>query len=143
MGGGTVETEYRIRPVGIVRVGDEETRIEIDPAYTEALLGLDGFSHLMVIWWFHRNDTPESRATLRVHPRKDPGNPLTGVFATHSPKRPNLTALSFCRLLAVAGHRIVLDAIDAFDGSPVIDIKPYIPVDGLAPEAVRVPDWVR
>lgn len=137
-----METSYRMDPVGVIRTKGRETRIEIHPPFVDALLGLENFSHLMVFWWFHQNDTPENRATLRVHPRKDPANPLTGVFATHAPMRPNLVALSFCRNLSIEQNRIVIDDIDAFDGTPVIDIKPYIPVEDLATEGVRVPSWV-
>jgi tRNA-Thr(GGU) m(6)t(6)A37 methyltransferase TsaA len=137
-----MESDFRMEPVGVVRLEGEKAFIDIHPPYVEALLGLEDFSHLMVFWWFHRNDTPEKRATLRVHPRKDPANPLRGVFATHAPMRPNLVALSFCRNLSIVKSRIFIDGIDAFDGTPVIDIKPYIPVEDLAPGGVSVPDWV-
>jgi len=76
-----------------------------------------------------------------VHPRKDPDNPLTGVFATHSPRRPNLIAMTPCRIRAIRGNRIEIDEIDAYDGSPVIDIKCYIP-DAVAEADVRLPGWV-
>ncbi len=130
-----------IHPVGIVRRRGETAWIEVFGPYRDAMLGLEGFSHIQVIFWFHENDTAEIRRTLRVHPRKDPSNPLTGVFATHSPKRPNLIGLTRCRITGIDGSRIAIDAIDARDGSPVIDIKCFIP-DVQPPEDVRVPDWV-
>lgn len=134
---------YQIYPIGIVRNKDNgDAAIEIDPAYADALLGLDGFSHLIVCYWFHENDTPEKRKTLRVHPRKNEKNPLTGVFGTRSPLRPNLIGLTCCRNMGVEKHTIFLDRIDAFDGSPVIDIKPCMPTGGLDLSGVRVPDWV-
>jgi tRNA-Thr(GGU) m(6)t(6)A37 methyltransferase TsaA len=133
---------YRIFPIGVVRKEAQRTVIAVHEPYRDGLLGLDGFSHLVVLWWFHQNDTPERRATLRVHPRKNPANPLTGVFATHSPRRPNLVALSYCRIAAVTDGQVEVDTIDAFDGSPVIDLKPHIPVDDLDPGGVRVPSWV-
>ena len=102
---------------------------------------MEGFSHLIVMFWFDRNDTPEKRATLRVHPRADKNNPLTGVFATRSPRRPNLIGLSVCKIKAVEEDRIVIDSTDAFDQTPVVDIKPYIPVSDCVPEAT-VPWWV-
>ena len=68
--------------------------------------------------------TPEQRAILQVHPRRDPSNPLRGVFATRAPVRPNLIALSRCRVLSVQGNVIEVDGIDAFPDSPVLDIKP-------------------
>ena len=103
---------------------------------------MDGFSHLIVCYWFHQNDTPEKRKVLQVHPRKNKQNPLTGVFGTHSPLRPNLIAISFCKKLAIENNTIVIDRIDAFDGSPVIDIKPYIPDDKLISADITVPAWV-
>ena len=117
------------------------TEIHIRDEFSDALLGLDAFSHIHVIYWFHQNDTPEKRRILRVHPRKDERNPLTGVFATHSPARPNLLALCLCRILSITSNRIRIDDIDAYDGSPVIDIKCHIPPkDPL--ESVRLPAWV-
>ncbi len=94
-----------------------------------------------MLYWFDQNDSAENRSTLQVHPRKDPGNPLTGVFATHSPQRPNLIALTLCKLESIVGNIIHIEEIDAYDGSPVIDIKCYIP--GAVPNAdVRLPEWV-
>jgi tRNA-Thr(GGU) m(6)t(6)A37 methyltransferase TsaA len=130
---------YCLKPVGIIRKRDEKVRIEIYDEYRAALLGLDGFSHIYVLYWFHQNDTAENRQTLQVHPRKDPGNPLTGVFATHSPVRPNLIALTVCRIRAITGNLIEIEDIDALDGSPVIDIKCYIPAEV---SDVHLPDWV-
>ncbi|MBU0987287.1 MAG: tRNA (N6-threonylcarbamoyladenosine(37)-N6)-methyltransferase TrmO [Proteobacteria bacterium] len=138
-----MKTVFEIYPIGIIRKQDDKTvTIEIDKDYTDALLGVDQFSHLMVFYWFHENDTPEKRKVLQVHPRKNEQNPLTGVFGTHSPLRPNLIAISVCKNLAVAGNTIFIDRIDAFDGSPVIDIKPYIPEDALVSAEMKVPDWV-
>jgi tRNA-Thr(GGU) m(6)t(6)A37 methyltransferase TsaA len=131
---------YSINPIGVVRKKDDGARIEIFNDYVDGLLGLEGFSHIFVFYWFHQNDAPEKRKTLQVHPRKDPRNPLTGVFATHSPLRPNLIAFSRCKMIAITDHFIEIDEIDAYDGSPVIDIKCYIPLED---EAVRLPDWVR
>jgi tRNA-Thr(GGU) m(6)t(6)A37 methyltransferase TsaA len=136
-----MDDRYTICPVGLIRKKDDTACIEIFEEYLEAMLGLAGFSHIHVLFWFHENDTAELRRTLQVHPRKDPSNPLTGVFATHSPKRPNLIGLSRCRILGIEGNRITIDAIDARDGSPVVDIKCYIP-DEPPPADVRLPEWV-
>jgi tRNA-Thr(GGU) m(6)t(6)A37 methyltransferase TsaA len=132
---------YTIHPVGVIRKQGDEAWIEVFRAFGDAMLGLENFSHIYVFFWFHENDTTEFRSTLQVHPRKDPSNPLTGVFATHSPKRPNLIGLTRCRILRIDGGRIKLDGIDARDGSPVIDIKCFIP-DEQALTDVRVPSWV-
>lgn len=133
---------YSIQPVGKVVKGAGKTILEIFPKFKDALLGLDGFSHVQVYYWFDRNDSPDKRATLRVHPRGDKANPLTGVFATRSPRRPNLIGYSVCRIRSVEGDKIVIDNIDAFDGSPIIDLKPYIPASDCVPDA-SVPEWVR
>jgi tRNA-Thr(GGU) m(6)t(6)A37 methyltransferase TsaA len=138
---GTMVDRFTIYPVGLIRKKDDTAWIEIFAEYREAMLGLAGFSHIHVFFWFHENDTAELRRTLQVHPRKDSSNPLTGVFATHSPKRPNLIGLTRCRIRGVEGSRIAIDAIDARDGSPVIDIKCFIP-DAQPLADVRLPDWV-
>jgi len=132
---------FSLVPIGAVHRNDERTWIDIEAAFADGLLGLDGFSHIHVIYWFHENDTPSQRAVLQVHPRKNPDNPLTGVFATHSPMRPNLLALTLCRILEISGTRIGVSGLDARDGSPVVDIKCYIPYTET-PEAITVPSWV-
>ena len=101
---------------------------------------IEQFSHINVLYWFHQNDTPENRSTLQVHPCKNKKNPLTGVFATHSPLRPNLIALSLCKVLSINGSTIEIDEIDAFDGTPVIDIKCFFPKKLSIPD-VTVPNW--
>ena len=128
-------------PVGHVRRNDTSLTIEIDPRYADALLGLADYSHILVFYWFHNNDTPEGRSILRVRPRGDRRNPLTGVFATHSPCRPNLIALTRCELTAVAGSTLTVSGLDALDGSPVLDIKGFIPGEP-DPDQIRVPKWV-
>ena len=130
---------FSINPIGVVHKDDAGARIEIFDAYVDGLMGLEGFSHIHVFYWFDQNDTPEKRKILQVHPRKDPRNPLTGVFATHSPRRPNLIALTRCKIARIKDNIITIDDIDAHDGSPVIDIKCYIPHED---EVVRLPDWV-
>ena len=132
---------FRIFPVGIVRKTDTAVSIEIFDDHTDALLGLDGFSHVVVLFWFDQNDAPEKRRVLQVHPRKDRRNPITGVFATHSPQRPNLIGLTVCKILSIHGGSIAVEDIDALDGSPVIDLKCYIP-GSVAEKDVRLPDWV-
>lgn len=133
---------FEIYPIGIVCKGDDGVWIDINSELEEALWGLDSFSHIWVLYWFHQNDTLEQRQTMRVRPRKNPANPLTGVFATHSPVRPNLIAMTRCKLFSIEGTRLHIDEIDAMDRSPVIDIKCYIP-DSLEENNVRVPQWIK
>ena len=132
---------YYLKPVGIVRKSDEKAWIDIFDDYTDGLLGLDGFSHIAVFYWFDKNDTAEKRRVLQVHPRKDSRNPLTGVFATHSPQRPNLIGFTVCKILSIHGGSVEIEDIDAFDGTPVIDLKCYIP-GSVGEKDVRLPDWV-
>jgi tRNA-Thr(GGU) m(6)t(6)A37 methyltransferase TsaA len=133
---------FSVNPIGVVKKTDDAARIEIFDEYADGLLGLEGFSHMMVFYWFDQNDTPEKRKTLQVHPRKDPRNPLTGVFATHSPLRPNPIALTRCKIVAITGNIIEIEEIDAYDGSPVIDIKCYVPAS-VEDKDVRLPDWIK
>lgn len=136
-----MDTPLTLTPIGVVTKTDRGVFIDLKDQYHDALSGLEGFSHIHVLYWFHENDTLEKRQTLTVRPRKDPANPITGVFATHSPLRPNPVALTLCRMTAVRNNRIELATIDAKDGSPVIDIKCYIPTkDYVGP--VILPDWV-
>ena len=115
---------YQVQPIGWVRKTDGRTTIELYEEYRPALLGVDALDSIWVLYWFDRNDTPAQRAILQVHPRGNPDNPLRGVFATRAPVRPNLIAMSRCRVLAVEGNVIVIDEIDAFADTPVLDIKP-------------------
>jgi len=133
---------FQIFPVGVIRKKNDTVLIEIDEKYNDALLGIEQFSHINVLFWFHENDTPDKRNVLQVNPCRNKKNPLTGVFATHSPLRPNPIALSLCKILSIDGTTIEIDKIDAFDGSPVIDIKCFFPTKLSIPD-VRVPDWER
>lgn len=119
-----VVAAYQVHPIGWVRKAAGRTTIEVEERYLPALLGVDQLDAIWVLYWFDRNDTPQQRAILQVHPRRNPDNPLRGVFATRAPVRPNLIALSRCRVLSVQGNIIEIDGIDAFADTPVLDIKP-------------------
>jgi len=134
-------TTFTLHAIGHVQKTDDRTQIVLHKKYQPGLLGLEGFSHIYVLWWFDRNDTPEKRATLRVHPMGNRQNPLTGVFATRSPARPNLIALTLSKLVSVKENVIEIEKTDAFDGTPVLDVKPFIPGYDSAPEAT-LPDWL-
>jgi tRNA-Thr(GGU) m(6)t(6)A37 methyltransferase TsaA len=134
--------EFVVRPIGQVRKDGERTLIEIDKQHQPGLLGLEKFSHIHVFWWFDQNDTPAKRAVLQVHPRGNRDNPLTGVFATRSPFRPNLIALTLCKVVAVRDHVVEVDTIDAFPGTPVLDIKPFTPAHDTAKDATG-PAWAK
>lgn len=121
--GPTAAPSYTMSPVGWIRKSHGRTFIVIDKPYQPALLGVDELKTLWVLWWFDRNDSPDKRAILQVHPRGDPANPLRGVFATRSPYRPNLIAQSEVKVLAVRDNIIEIDDIDAFADTPVLDLK--------------------
>lgn len=131
---------FTIEPIGCVRTNDASAWIELDKRFEGALMGIEDFSHVWVFWWFDRNDTPAKRGILQVHPRGEKRNPLTGVFATRSPARPNLIALSLCKVQSIERNILRIEKIDAFDGTPVVDLKPYLP-DLDRVEDVKLPDW--
>jgi tRNA-Thr(GGU) m(6)t(6)A37 methyltransferase TsaA len=138
----TEAKSFHMQPIGVVKKQGEQTFLEIKPEFAPALKGLEGFSHLWVVYWFHENDIPERRATLQVHPRRDPANPLTGVFACRAPERPNLIGLTACKILKIEGNVVEVTGLDARDGTPIVDLKPYIPKGDSIPEAIT-PEWVK
>ena len=137
-----METNYRLQPVGFVRSslrqreaapnqgseGAPDAWLDVDPTFAEALVGLSDGDDLIVITWLHQAD----RDTLKVHPRGNLHLPLTGVFATRSPDRPNPLGLHRVTLRAIAGNRLQVGPLEAIDGTPVVDIKPVLPESGDA-----------
>lgn len=129
----------QLRPIGRVRSpltdpaaapkqadeGAPPARIEVRPEYAEAVDGLAAGEGVVVLTWLHRAD----RSVLAVHPRGDPARPLTGVFATRSQDRPNPVGLHVVTITAIEGTTIEVDALEAVDGTPVIDIKPVLGPD--------------
>ena len=128
--------KFNITPIGYVRsdVTDRvqaprqgrdasaQAMIEILPQYSDAMEGIGQWAQLQVICWMHLAE----RDTLAVHPRRDANAPLTGVFSTRSPTRPNPVAVYTVDLLSVKGNTINVRGLDAVDGTPVLDIKPHI-----------------
>jgi tRNA (adenine37-N6)-methyltransferase len=140
-----------VRPIGVVSGGRSQifedhwgavvSRLILDPAEVEpdATLGLGEFSHIEVVFHFHKETRVRRGAT---HPRGNPAWPRVGVLAGHSPVRPNHLGVSRCALLAVASLELTVQGLDAIDGTPVLDIKPY--GTGFAPRtSVREPAWMR
>jgi tRNA-Thr(GGU) m(6)t(6)A37 methyltransferase TsaA len=132
---------FTLQPVGVVKKDGDKTRLVINEAYKDGLLGLEGFSHVYVYFWFDKNDTHDKRAILRVHPMGNQSNPLTGVFATRSPVRPNLIGMTLVKVLAVSGSTVEVDWIDALDNTPIVDIKPFIPTIDCA-DSPKIPKWL-
>jgi tRNA-Thr(GGU) m(6)t(6)A37 methyltransferase TsaA len=132
----------QIYPVGRVVRNDSSIQICIDTPYRKALKELDGFSHVIVFWWAEQFDTPDQRKVL-VSPLPYAEGVEAGVFACRSPVRPNLIMTTVCRLLAVdeVSGVVQINNIDAFDQTPVIDLKPYYPVTDRVQEA-RIPNYL-
>lgn len=113
-----------MRPIGRVvsRAGSQRQEIVIASEFVSGLEGVEGHEHLWVLFWMHQL-TEDDRAILQAHPRGDTTQPKAGVFALHSPCRPNPFGMTRVRLLGRKGNRLVVEGLDAFDGSPVLDIK--------------------
>jgi tRNA-Thr(GGU) m(6)t(6)A37 methyltransferase TsaA len=141
--------ELTLKAIGVVRNkakpaakpdwGKITSEIVIDSSLTEALDGLEEFSHIIVLYWMHQ--AARGKVPLKVHPMGTPELPLVGLFATRSPKRPNPIGKATVRLLKRRGNILTVKGLDAFDGTPVIDIKPYIPGCDAVADA-KVPQWV-
>jgi len=116
-----------IHPIGIIRDDPEDgiKEIQIYRQFAEGLDGVEGWSHLWVMFWMDRLPE-ESRKVLRTHPMGDRTRARRGVFALRSPMRPNPIGLTKVRLLSRDGNVLKVEGLDALDGTPVIDIKPVI-----------------
>lgn len=133
---------FQVHPVGKVTVHEEGTLIELEAKYIPALQALDEFSHIAVIWWFSDFDNEEMRNTLEVPQPYKHSPEVMGIFATRSPVRPNPIALTIVQLLHVDHDKgmILIPYMDANDGTPILDIKPYTPsLDRV--NAPVVPTW--
>jgi tRNA (adenine37-N6)-methyltransferase len=111
--------------IGIVeKVEGDLSTILIHPKYALGLDGLDAYKRLIIIYWLHKGDNPTQRSTLRVIPRRHGATEERGVFSTHSPHRPNPIGLTIIDLVKIEGNRLTVEGLDAFEGSPIVDIKP-------------------
>ncbi len=118
-------------PKGLGAKHDAEGELEILPQFEPGLADIEGFSHLIVLWVFDRL-TPQDRLELTGTPPSD--NRPHGVFATRSPRRPNPIGFTVVELLSQDGRRLRVRGVDMLDGTPILDIKPYlssIPSDKL------------
>ena len=113
--------------------------IVIDSSLAEALDNLDDFSHIIVPYWMHR--ATSRQVQTKVRPGGKPELPLLGLFATRSPHRPNPIGMATVRLLQRQDNILRVKGLDAIDGTPVIDIKPYIPGYDSAAN-IKVPPWI-
>lgn len=121
--------EFEVKQVGTLHTKKEKFFIELLPEYIPLLQGFKGFGYMQVLWWFHQCDNEKARSKQTVDRPYVRGPDTLGIYATRSPERPNPIALS-CAYVTDIDYdqgRIELAYIDAYDGSPVIDIKPYTP----------------
>jgi tRNA-Thr(GGU) m(6)t(6)A37 methyltransferase TsaA len=118
----------------------QETVLEIDPAWADALAGIEEFSHLVVLFYLDRAKRPRKPGKARAAENQE-GVRKVGLFATRTPRRPNPIGMSCPCLLRREGNRLFVTGIDAWPGTPILDIKGYYPRDELRSEAT-VPDWL-
>lgn len=128
--------EIKYKPIGIIHSSFKEPKgtpiqsaaakgvdgtVEVVPDYVEGLKDLEGFSHIILVYHFHLSKT----SSLKVKPYMD--NQIHGVFATRAPSRPNPIGISVVRLISVEGNTLHIQDVDIVDGTPLLDIKPYVP----------------
>jgi tRNA-Thr(GGU) m(6)t(6)A37 methyltransferase TsaA len=140
----------RLRPIGTVRSpvaeptdagwGEVESRIALLPEFRAGLRGLGDFSHVLVVAWLHQADFDPARHLVR-RPRGLPDMPELGIFAQRAKDRPNPLGITVVRLLGVDATGVAVRGLDAIDGTPILDLKPYFPDFDSAPRAT-VPEWV-
>jgi tRNA-Thr(GGU) m(6)t(6)A37 methyltransferase TsaA len=143
----------QLEPIGFIRNEVDEkpergfdwqqivSEIIIEPRLAEGLDGLEDFSHVIVISWMHQA-TEKDKMALKVHPRGRKELAPVGVFASRSPYRPNPLGKATVRLLGRRGNILQVKGLDFINGTPVIDIKPYIPGHDSA-DGAATPPWVR
>ena len=139
-----------IKPIGVIRNEKKEpsspgweegtvSDIILDASLGALTEGLEEFSHIMVVFWMHKL-REEPGIPEKVHPRGRQDLPLVGLFATRAPIRPNPLGISVVKLVECRGNILTVEGLDAIDGTPVIDIKPYLP--GNEVQDASFPDWV-
>jgi tRNA-Thr(GGU) m(6)t(6)A37 methyltransferase TsaA len=132
---------FQMHPIGYVKVSDAGTFLEILEPYRPGLKQLGLFGHILVFWWADKHDTEKSRGVLQNHP---PYSPVAlGIFATRAAFRPNPIALSVCKVFNVDEENgiVQIGGIDGHDGTPLVDIKPYFPVNDRVKEPHN-PEWL-
>ncbi len=139
--------EIRLKPIGFVKnnikeprfgnFADEISEIILDEKFTEALKGIDDYSHVIVVYWMDR----VKEQVMTHQPQGNPNVPIVGIFACRCPSRPNPIAITTVRLIAHEGNKLKVKGLDILDGTPIIDIKPYWPQYDKV-ENEKVPAWV-
>jgi tRNA-Thr(GGU) m(6)t(6)A37 methyltransferase TsaA len=139
--------EIKLKPIGYVRSTSRQENVKdrnlvseiiIRKRLTKALEGIEEFSHVFILFYMHQVPAKETR-TLKVHPRGRIDLPLVGLFATRTALRPNPVGLAVVELLKRRENVLVVKGLDAFDGTAVLDLKPYDSWDSVM--NIRVPEW--
>ena len=133
--------EFQVSPIGYVRAGEAGFCLQIEKEYRPALKGLAGFSHVNVFWWCHLLDSEECRKVVECEQPYKTSPSKMGIFATRSPVRPNPIALTAVSIMKIDyDHGVIyIPYIDTEDGTPILDLKPYHPIDRI--REVAVPEW--
>ena len=148
-----MSTTFTMTPIGSVR-SDRDTprddhwggevsriRLDLDVVDADAVLGLDSFSHIEVIYVFDRVDPATVESGSRT-PRGNDAWPRVGILAQRGKRRPNRIGVTMCEIIQIDGHEVVVRGLDAIDGTPVLDIKPVM--HGFLPRSeIREPEWAR
>jgi len=121
---GVVSNEMK-EPGARPNIQDIVSEIEIYDSYKDGLDKLDEYSHVMVIYWYHVDRRPDPKP-MKQHPHNQESYPVVGIFALRGSDRPNRIGVCMVKLLEVSGNKLKISGCDAIDGSPVIDIKPYM-----------------
>jgi tRNA-Thr(GGU) m(6)t(6)A37 methyltransferase TsaA len=120
--------------------GKTESEIVLGDEYAPGLTGLEGFTHIIVVFHMHKADYNNNLHLVR-HPQERADLPKLGIFAQRAKHRPNPIGITAVELVAVSGNSVKVRGLDAIDGTPVLDIKPYFPAFDSRPNA-RIPTWV-
>lgn len=142
--------DITLKPIGVVKnavkdLGRQswhtvESEILVNADLIESLHRIVEYSHLVILYWMDKVE-PSQRSIQKVHPRGQKDLPLVGVFASRSPARPNPIGMTTVKLLSRHDNVLRVIGLDAVDGTPVLDIKPYIP-DHDAEKGAQTPEWL-
>jgi tRNA-Thr(GGU) m(6)t(6)A37 methyltransferase TsaA len=147
----TLPTTWTVHPIGWVhsevtgldaRWEDFTSQIVVNEEWAPGLDGLEEFSHIIVLTWLHRHPCRTPQDELHSHPERRQDLPAVGFFATRTPRRPNPIGLTVVPLLARDGNVLTVRGLDAADGTPVLDVKPYLE-RGDRIDQPRSPAWIR
>jgi len=139
--------QIKLKPVGYVKnkvkkprfgkFANEVSEIIIDKKFTEALLEIDDYSHIIIVFWMDG----VKEHVIKHRPQGNPNVPVVGIFACRCPARPNPIGMTTVKLIGHKGNKLKVRGLDVIDGTPVIDIKPYWPqYDKVKNE--KIPKWV-